>query len=232
MVTPRYASERGHANHGWLDAYHTFSFANFHDPAFSGFSSLLVLNQDTIAPGRGFGRHAHENMEIITYVFDGVLEHKDSMGNRGLIQAGDVQLMSAGKGITHSEYNPSEDCEVRLLQMWVLPSCQDTEPRYEQSTLSTIAGSGGLICIAQPTGDGAAMTIGADVRLVVGQLGPQQEATLSLHPGRRCWLHIAEGSICVNGQELESGDGAAIEAELELSFKGKSHAKFVVLDLP
>ncbi len=231
MITKRHTDSRGHADHGWLDAYHTFSFAGFRDPEFMGFGDLLVLNQDTIQPGQGFGTHAHDNMEIVTYVLSGALEHKDSMANGSQILPGDVQLISAGTGVTHSEYNALTDQPTSLLQMWVLPERRDTRPRYQQKQFPVVERRGKLRLVADPDGRDGALTIGADVRLYAGLLDDGEAAELELLPGRRAWLHVARGSLALNDIEFGPGDGAAIVDESMLRFEGRDEAEFVLFDL-
>jgi len=233
MITLRKSEDRGHAHHGWLDARHTFSFGSYHDPAHMGFSELRVLNQDRIAAGQGFGTHGHRDMEIVTYVLSGTLEHEDSMGNGSTIQPGEVQLMSAGTGVTHSEFNGSETEELRLLQMWILPRERGTTPRYEQKPFPASERTGKLRLVVSPDGADGSLTIGQDVRLFVGQLRDGDTWSLTLEQGRKAYLHVAEGRLGLNGQPLGPGDGAAVEAETELELTGAGEGGEVVLwDLP
>ena len=232
MITKRPSAARGHADHGWLDAYHSFSFASYHDPAFMGFGELRVLNHDTIAPARGFGTHGHDNMEIVTYVISGALEHKDSMGNGSQILPGDVQLMSAGTGVTHSEFNPLQDQSTTLLQMWVLPAQRDTEPRYEDARFPLGSRQGMLQLVVSPDGRDGSLTIGQDVRLYAGLLAEGEAAQLQLDPDRRGWLHVARGSLTLNDTEFGPGDGAGLTGESLLQFEGRDDAEFVFFDLP
>jgi len=217
---------------GWLDAHYTFSFASFHDPDFMGFSKLRVLNQDLIQPGQGFPKHGHKDMEIITYVLEGVLEHKDSIGNGSQIRPGEVQLMSAGTGVTHSEFNPSATGYLHLLQMWVLPSEKATRPRYDQRSFPDAERQDQLRLVVSPDGADDSLTIGQDVRLHVGSLAPQ--ALIEFHPpdGRCSWLHVARGNVLLNGHFLSQGDGAAIRDEPMLKFEGRQDAELVLFDLP
>ncbi|MBL4771634.1 MAG: pirin family protein [Planctomycetes bacterium] len=232
MITKRPSEARGHADHGWLDAHHTFSFASYRDPQFRGFSELLVLNQDTIEPARGFGTHGHENMEIITYVLDGALGHKDSMGNGSEMRSGDVQLMSAGSGVTHSEFNVQSDESTSLLQMWVRPAEQGRSPRYEQASFPLAERQGQIRLVVAPDGRDGALTIGQDACLYAGLLDEGESAQLELAHGRKGWLHVARGSLTLNGMSFGPGDGAAIDAESRLHFEGIHVAEFVFFDLP
>jgi len=232
MITKRPSAARGHADHGWLDAYHSFSFASYHDAEFMGFGELRVLNHDTIAPGRGFGTHGHDNMEIVTYVISGALEHKDSMGNGSQILPGDVQLMSAGTGVTHSEFNPLQDQPTTLLQMWVLPAERDTVPRYEEARFPLVERQGALRLVVSPDGRDGSLTIGQDVRLYAGLLDEGEGAQLQIGADRRGWLHVARGSLTLNGVEFGPGDGAGVTGESLLQFEGADDAEFVLFDLP
>lgn len=226
MITPRRSSERGHADHGWLDTHHTFSFAGYRDPDFMGYGALRVLNQDVVAPGAGFGKHPHDNMEIVTVVLQGVLEHRDSMGNGSAIRPGEVQLMSAGTGVTHSEKNGSDIDAVEFLQMWVIPAERGTAPRYEQRRFPAEERTNRLCLVASPDGRDGSLTIGQDVRLFAATLEPGEEARLALPEGRRAWVHVARGAASVLGTALGPGDGAAIEGERELVFEGTGSADY------
>jgi len=232
MITIRPAAERGFADHGWLQAHHTFSFARYMDPEWMGFSALRVLNQDTIQGGQGFGTHPHDNMEILTWVFEGALEHKDSMGNGGVIRPGEAQFMSAGTGVTHSEFNHSPDEPCHLLQMWVLPAVRGAEPRYDQRAFGTadLAGRFCLITSGDETDD--AITIGQNARFFVGRFDVGESATVDLAPGRTAWLHVPRGRITLNDQELGPGDGAGVTEETLLTVTGVEDAEVVVWDLP
>lgn len=232
MITLRRSEERGHADHGWLDAYHTFSFAGYHDPDFMHFGPLRVLNQDRVQPGQGFGTHPHENMEIVSYVLAGVMEHKDSMGNGSQMRPGDVQLMSAGTGVMHSEFNASRDEELRLLQMWVFPEKNGTQPRYEQKTFSTEERQGRLRLVVSPDGSDGSLTIGQDVRLFAGLIDGGEATEHELPADRSAWLHVARGRIELNGELLGPGDGAAIRDETRLTLKGVEDAELVLWELP
>ncbi|MFT5050875.1 MAG: redox-sensitive bicupin YhaK (pirin superfamily) [Chlamydiales bacterium] len=232
MIQVRRSQSRGHANLGWIDAHYTFSFASYHDPDFMGFSKLRVLNQDLVQPGQGFPKHGHKDMEIITYVLEGVLEHEDGLGNGSQIRPGEVQLMSAGTGITHSEANGSETSYLHLLQMWVLPAEQGTPPRYDQRKFSEAERQDRLRLVVSPDGAQDSLVIGQDVCLHVGTLAP--ESVIEFHPpeGRTGWLHVARGEVVLNGHFLSQGDGAAIRNEPMLKFEGRKDAELVLFDLP
>lgn len=217
---------------GWLDAHYTFSFAGYHDPEHMGFSKLRVLNQDLIHPGQGFPTHSHRDMEIVTYVLEGLLEHKDSMGNGSQIRPGEVQLMSAGTGVKHSEFNASPTAYLHLLQMWVLPGEKGTRPRYEQRAFPEQERQDQLRLVVSPNGADDSLRIGQDVRLYAGLLRPGGQ--IEFHPpeGRSGWLHVARGNLLVNGHFLSQGDGAAIQDEAMLQFEGRQDAELVLFDLP
>jgi redox-sensitive bicupin YhaK (pirin superfamily) len=232
MITIRRAHERGHADHGWLDTFHTFSFAGYHDPDWVHFGPLRVINQDRVAPGQGFGTHGHQDMEIVSYVLEGVLAHKDSMGNGSQMRPGDVQLMSAGTGVTHSEFNDSHDEGLHFLQMWVFPERRGTKPRYEQRAFPTEQRQGRLRLVVSPDGSDGSLTIGQDVRLYAGLLASGESTEHALPAGRDAWLHVARGRIELNGQDLGPGDGAGIREEARLSLRGVEDAEIVLWDLP
>jgi len=231
MITIRKSDDRGQANYGWLDAHYSFSFGSYNDPGHMGFSELRVLNQDTVQPGQGFGTHGHRDMEIVTYVLSGTLEHKDSMGNGSTIRPGEVQLMSAGSGVTHSEFNASNSDELHLLQMWILPRNARTKPRYEQKEFPAEDRTGRLLLVVSPNGADGSLTIGQDVRLFVGTLHDGDTWGLSLAEGRKAYLHVAEGHVTLNGERLGPGDGAAIESERNLELAGAG-GEVVLWDLP
>ena len=231
MITIRPASERGHANHGWLDAHHSFSFANYRDPQHMGFGTLRVLNQDRIAPAAGFPPHGHADMEIVTYVLRGVLEHRDSMGHGSRITPEDVQLMGAGTGVTHSEYNGSQDEELELLQMWVLPAARGTEPRYEQRSFPREERRGGLRLLVSPDGADGSLVIGQEARLYAAVLESGETARLDL-AGDMAWVHVAHGAARLGSVRLRSGDGAAVRGEDALELEGLDAAELVVWRLP
>lgn len=231
MIAVRRSAERGHFDHGWLDTYHTFSFADYHDPDFMGFRTLRVINQDVVHANRGFGTHGHRDMEIVTYVLRGLLQHRDSMGNGSQIRPGEVQLMSAGTGVTHSEFNGSPDEELELLQMWVLPAREGTQPRYEQKEFSDAERRDRLRLVVSPDGAEGSLTIGQDARLYAGLLAPGARARHAIAPGRAAWLHVASGRVLVNGIELGPGDGAAIQGERALELEGREEADLVLWEL-
>lgn len=231
MITIRKASDRGHFDHGWLDTYHTFSFARYHDPDFMGFRSLRVINEDRVAPGRGFGNHPHDNMEIITWVLSGQLAHKDSTGRNGTIKPGDAQHMSAGTGIMHSEFNPSPTEPVHLIQIWIEPSEQNIRPAYHQEHFPEESGRGRLRLIASPDGADGSLKMAADARLFVTNLAPAQSVTLDLRPGRHAWVQVLRGGVEVNGQKLATGDGAAASDEPALRLTATEDAEALVFDL-
>ncbi len=231
MIIKRPAHERGHADHGWLVTHHTFSFAHYHDPAHMGFRSLRVINDDIVRPGQGFGTHGHRDMEIITYVIEGALEHKDSLGTGSVLRPGDVQRMSAGSGVTHSEFNHSRTGDLRLLQIWVLPASAGLEPGYEEKHFPAADRQGRLRLIVAPDGAGDALSIHQDVRLYAGLLDRNDEARLALEPGRHAWVQVVRGRVAVNGEELVTGDGAAISDEQALEFTGLDEVEFLVFDL-
>lgn len=231
MITKRPSDARGHADHGWLETWHTFSFAQYHDPRHMGFRDLRVINQDIVAPGGGFQTHGHDNMEIVTYVLSGSLSHKDSMGNGSSILPGEVQLMSAGTGVTHSEFNSSDSEPVELLQMWVLPAEQNTEPRYDQKAFPAQEREGKLRLVVAPDGADGALRIGQDTRLYVSTLRAGESVEHALAPGRGAWLHVARGSLRLNGEPFGPGDGAAITDTPSLTFEGLDEAEFVLFDM-
>lgn len=230
-LTIRKADERGVAEHGWLHSRHTFSFANYYDPNHMGFRSLRVINDDVIERGEGFGTHPHSNMEIITYVVEGALEHRDSMGNGSIIRANDVQRMSAGSGVTHSEFNPQQDQSVRLLQIWIQPEEMGLEPGYEQKFFSRAEKTNVLKLVASPDGVNGSVRIHQDVRLYASVLEPGAELVLPFNPQRYIWVQVVSGSLTVNGALVETGDGVALENATELQLKGFSSAEVLVFDL-
>ncbi len=231
MIKIRRAEERGHANHGWLDSYHTFSFADYHDPNHMGFRSLRVINEDRVLPARGFGTHPHKDMEIISYVLEGALEHKDSMGTGSIIHPGDVQRMSAGTGVTHSEQNASPSEPVHFLQIWLLPSERNIAPGYEQKSFANAEKQGQLRLVASPDGREGSVTIHSDATLYASILDAHEVARLELKPERHAWVHVARGRAQINGKELKAGDAAAFSAESEISLAGVERAEVLVFDL-
>ena len=232
MIKVRRSAERGHANHGWLDTYHSFSFADYHDPAHMGFGPLRVINEDWVAPGQGFPTHAHRDMEIITYVLEGQLAHKDSLGTGSVIKPGDVQRMSAGTGVRHSEFNPSPSDPLRLLQIWIEPSRRGIPPGYEEKAFTDDDKRNRLRLVASPDGRDGSVTIEQDARVYASVLEPGHEVVYPIGEGRRAWLQVARGRVRVNGQELEQGDGAAIKDERALTVAGKDRAEIILFDLP
>ena len=232
MISIRKSQERGHANHDWLESYHTFSFADYHDPAHVRFSALRVINEDRVAPGGGFGTHPHRDMEIISYVLDGALEHKDSMGNGSVIRPGDVQRMSAGTGVTHSEYNHSEKELVHFLQIWILPQRTGLPPSYEQISVPDEEKRGRLRLIAAGKGQDGAVTLHQDVELYASMLDAGESVSHDLQPGRSAWAQVARGRVTVNGHRLEAGDGLALKDEPRLDIRGEGKAEVLLFDLP
>jgi redox-sensitive bicupin YhaK (pirin superfamily) len=231
MIELRRAAERGHASHGWLDSYHSFSFADYYDPSHMGFGSLRVINEDRVQPGEGFGTHAHRDMEIISYVLGGQLEHRDSMGTGSIIVPGDVQRMSAGSGVTHSEYNPSRDRPVHFLQIWIQPNVQGIAPSYEQKRFETAAKRGRLALIASPDGRADSVTIHQDASVYASVLDGADAVTRTLAPGRRAYVHVACGSLGVNGIELRAGDAARITGETVVRLDRGAQAEVLLFDL-
>ena len=232
MLAVRKAEERGHANHGWLDTWHTFSFADYHDPREMGYGPLRVINDDTVRPGAGFGKHGHRDMEIITYVLEGALEHKDSMGNGSIIRPGSVQRMSAGQGVTHSEFNPSRDESVHFLQIWIEPNVQGVAPSYEEKDFSSGEKQGRLRLIASPDGREGSVMIHQDALAYAGLLGANDTVTHELGTGRRAYAHVARGRIRVNGASLKTGDGIKIVGEGKVTLDEGEDAEALVFDLP
>jgi redox-sensitive bicupin YhaK (pirin superfamily) len=220
MMTIRPSRDRGNANFGWLDSRHTFSFGSYYDPAHMGFGTLRVINEDKVAPGQGFSTHGHRDMEIISYVLDGDLAHKDSLGNGSIIRPGDVQRMSAGTGIFHSEYNASDTDPVHFLQIWVLPATQGIAPGYEQTYFAPEEKQGQLRLVGSQDGREGSVTIHQDLNLYAAVLAPHQSVTHALAADRLAWVQVAKGAISLNGQALTAGDGAAIAAEAALTLTG------------
>jgi redox-sensitive bicupin YhaK (pirin superfamily) len=228
MIRVRQAAERGHANHGWLDTHHTFSFANYHDPRHMGFGALRVINDDRVAPGGGFPTHPHADMEIVTYVLEGALAHKDSIGNGTVIRPGEVQRMSAGTGIRHSEFNASREAPVHLLQIWLLPEREGLPPGYEQKAFEI---GGRPTLVASRDGREGSVTIHQDVALWAAKLQPGTAAGHALAPGRRAWLQVARGDAVLNGTRLGAGDGAAITDETRLELGTEKGGEILLFDL-
>lgn len=231
MITLRPGNERGHANHGWLDSYHTFSFANYYDPNHMGFRHLRVINEDRVEPRAGFGAHSHRDMEILTYVLDGALEHKDSLGTGAVIMPGEAQRMSAGTGITHSEFNHSQTEPVHFLQIWIIPAQQGLPPSYEQRAFPLAEKLGKLRLIAAQDGREGAVTIHQDVDLFTSVLEPGDAITHNLRPGRHAWLQIARGTATLNGIQLQAGDGVQASEAEKLEINTNTGAELLLFDL-
>jgi quercetin 2,3-dioxygenase len=231
MITIRRSEERGAANHGWLDTKFTFSFDQYYDPRFMGYRSVRVINEDKVAPGGGFPTHPHRDMEIITYVLEGKLEHKDSLGTGAVILPGDGQRMTAGRGIRHSEFNPSQSDPVHLLQIWIMPDKTGLEPSYEQKSFPENEKRGKFRLIASPTGEEGSVRINQDAKLFVTLLSPGDEVKHSFGAKRYGWLQVAKGGVQINGTTLKQGDGAAISDEKELTLKGTKDSEVLLFDL-
>jgi redox-sensitive bicupin YhaK (pirin superfamily) len=227
----RRSKERGFADHGWLRSFHTFSFAGYYDPKHMGFGALRVINQDRVAGGQGFGSHGHEDMEIISYVLDGALAHEDSIGTGSTIRPGDVQRMSAGTGVVHSEFNASPDEEVHFLQIWIVPEKKRQPPSYEQKAFSEEDRRGKLRLIASRDARDGALTVHQDVDIYASLLGAGDHAQHALRPGRRVWIHVARGKVAVNGTELGPGDAAAITEAGPIELNGADGAELLLFDL-
>lgn len=230
MITVRRAEDRGHANHGWLDTHHTFSFANYYDPAQMGFRALRVINEDRVEGETGFGKHGHRDMEIVTYVLSGQLEHRDSMGTVGTLYPGEVQRMSAGTGVTHSEMNPARE-ELHLLQIWLLPREGGLEPSYEQKAFSEEERTGLFKLVVSPEGEEDSLRIHQDAKIYSTILPAGQRAEHELPPGRHGWLQLARGKATLNGIELKAGDGAAISDESRLVLLASEPSEALLFDL-
>lgn len=231
MLEVRRADDRGLADLGWLKSRHTFSFGHYHDPRQQGFSDLLVVNDDRVHPGRGFGTHPHRDMEIFSYVLDGALEHKDSMGTGSIIRPGDVQMMSAGTGVRHSEFNPSSTSPLHFLQIWILPNVRGVTPRYQQVHFATAEKRGRLRLIVSPHGTGGSLAVHQDARVHAGLFDGKEAASLALGPDRYAYVHVARGSIEVNGERLREGDGVRVRHERQLDLARGSDAEVLLFDL-
>jgi redox-sensitive bicupin YhaK (pirin superfamily) len=231
MITLRLAGDRGHANHGWLDSFHSFSFADYYDAEHMGFGPLRVINEDRVRPGMGFGTHGHRDMEIISYVLEGQLSHKDNIGNGSVITPGDVQRMSAGRGVMHSEFNPSQSEGAHFLQIWIEPSVRGIPASYEQSRVEAEAKRGRLALIAGPEGSGAAVTIHQDARIYSVLLDGDESVTHALAPGRRAYVHVARGSVELDGVPLSAGDAARIEDVAQITLGKGAGAEVLVFEL-
>jgi redox-sensitive bicupin YhaK (pirin superfamily) len=231
MITRRPSGERGHADFGWLQSRHTFSFGEYHDPRHMGFRALRVINQDRVSPGKGFGTHGHRDMEIVSYVLEGQLEHKDSLGTGSVLVPGDVQRMTAGTGVMHSEFNPSSTDPVRFLQIWILPERGELRPSYEQKNFAAAERTDRLRLVADRHGTDGAVTVHQDVRLYAGLVGAGTRVTQTLAAGRHGWIQVARGALDVNGVHLDEGDGAALSDETEISLTATEDAEVLVFDL-
>lgn len=233
MITIRKSEERGHADHGWLDSHHTFSFSNYYDPKHMGFRSLRVINEDRVAPGRGFGAHAHRDMEILSYVLEGALAHKDSMGHEEVLGPNEVQRMSAGSGVVHSEFNASKTEPVHFLQVWIEPATTGTPSSYEQFKFDPEEKKGKLKLIASQEGGEGVTKINQDARILVSEVGGNDQISYPLGSERHAWLHVIRGSISVNGNQLSTGDAAALSKENKLEIQGSAGqpAEILLFDL-
>ncbi|MGZ5166437.1 MAG: pirin family protein [Burkholderiales bacterium] len=231
MLELRKASERGYADHGWLRSFHSFSFADYYDPRHVEFGALRVINEDRVAPGKGFGTHSHRDMEIISYVLEGRLEHKDSIGTGSIIEPGDVQHMSAGTGVRHSEFNPSSDQSVHFLQIWIHPGETGIAPSYEQKRFDAASKRGRLRLVASHDGRDDSVTIHQDASMYAGLFDATERAVLTVRPGRKIYVHVARGRIDVNGQTLDAGDAAKVTGVSEITLDGGHVAEALVFDL-
>jgi len=233
MITRRLSDDRGRANFGWLDSRHTFSFGDYYDAVHMGFGPLRVINEDRVKPGQGFGTHAHRDMEILSYVLEGALEHKDSIGTGSVIRPDDVQIMSAGTGIRHSEFNPSSDAPVHFLQIWIIPDREGIAPRYAQKTFAASQKRGRLLLVGSSDGRDGSVVIHQDVELLASVLAPSETVSRQLQRGRKAWLQIVRGAADLNGQRLSAGDGAAIDGEASLEITGQAaDTELLLFDLP
>jgi redox-sensitive bicupin YhaK (pirin superfamily) len=231
MITIRHAEDRGHANHGWLDTYHTFSFASYHDPNHTRFRALRVMNEDWVAPGQGFGTHPHDNMEIVTYVLEGALEHRDSMGNGEVLRPGEFQRMSAGTGITHSEFNPSADEPVHLYQIWLFPETRNIEPSYEQKSFPASERHNRLRLVASRDAADGSLQIHQDARIYLATIENAAQLNYELADSRHAWLQVLRGNVAMNSHNLKAGDGAAVSDERRLAIQATSDAEVMLFDL-
>jgi redox-sensitive bicupin YhaK (pirin superfamily) len=231
MITIRRARERGHFDHGWLNTYHTFSFDQYYDPRYMGFRTLRVINEDFVAGGRGFPKHGHSDMEIITYILEGALKHEDSMGNGSVIRPGDVQRMTAGTGVRHSEQNASADEQVHLLQIWILPHTVGLEPGYEQKAFSEDERRGRLKLIASEDGGEGSVVVHQDVKLFASIIPAGEQVEHSMDQKRYAWIQVARGAISVNGEKAEQGDGAIVVGESSLQINAEENAEVLLFDL-
>ena len=231
MIRVLRAGERGHFDHGWLDTYHTFSFADYHDPAHMGFRSLRVMNDDRVAPGQGFGMHGHRDMEIVTYVLEGSLQHEDSMGNGSIIRAGELQRMTAGTGVRHSEFNPSDTEWVHLYQIWLLPNQRGLQPSYEELALNSDEKRGQFRLVASPDGRDGSMTIHQDARLYLSSLLPGQRVSHEIEPGRAAWVQVLRGRVTSFENDWSAGDGLAITDEDNVAVHAATDSEVLLFNL-
>ena len=231
MISIRKSQERGYADHGWLKSFHSFSFAGYYDPQFMGWGNLRVINEDRVAPGMGFGKHGHRNMEIISYILSGELAHEDSMGNIKGIPPGDVQRMSAGTGVMHSEFNHAKDQTTHFLQIWIEPNKLEIAPSYEQKTIPVANKEGKLCLVASPSGEDGSVSISADAKMYAGLFDADQSAHLKLDPHRKAYVHLIRGCLQVNDQQLDGGDALLIQDESELTISNGKSAEVLVFDL-
>ena len=231
MIYHRKSSDRGYADHGWLKSFHSFSFANYHDPQFMGWGNLRVINEDRVAAGRGFGKHSHRDMEIVSYVLSGELAHEDSIGNVKTIPPGDVQRMSAGTGVVHSEFNHAPDQETHFLQIWIEPLQRDIEPGYEQKTIPTQAKRGTLHLIASIDGARGSVKMNADAKIYAGLFDGSESATVQMDPARKAYVHLIQGTLVAQGQQLQAGDAVMLEGESLLTLEHGMGAEVLVFDL-
>ncbi|TWT47086.1 Quercetin 2,3-dioxygenase [Thalassoglobus neptunius] len=231
MLTVRKANDRGSADHGWLKTSHTFSFSTYHDPKHIHFRTLRVMNEDWVAPGEGFGTHPHKDMEIVTYVLEGALEHRDSMGNGEILRPGEFQRMTAGTGITHSEFNPSSDEPVHLYQIWIFPEEKGLEPSYEQKSFDDELMRNQLLLVASRAQQGDSLKIHQDAEIFLSRLDPGQSVTHPIAAGRHVWLQVLRGNVSLNGEELEAGDGVAVSDEVSLSIHSSDSSEILLFDL-
>jgi hypothetical protein len=231
MIEIRPAAERGHANHGWLDSRHTFSFADYYEPEFMGFGPLRVINEDRVQPGQGFGTHSHRDMEIISYVLEGALEHKDNIGNGSVLRPGFVQRMSAGTGVSHSEFNHSKSERVHFLQIWIIPERGGMRPSYEEREFANGEKRGKLRLVASRDGRDGSVVVHQDVDLFAALLAPGDEVEHAPKAGRKVWIQVARGAVDVNGKALAAGDGAAIVEEDKVAIRGAADAEVLLFDM-
>ena len=231
MIEIRRGSERGHAQHGWLDSFHSFSFADYYDADHTGFGPLRVINEDRVQPGQGFGTHSHRDMEIISYVLEGALEHKDSMGTGSVIRPGEIQFMRAGTGVAHSEFNQSKTDPVHFLQIWIVPAERGLPPAYGQRAVDEAAARRGFAVLASPDGREDSLRLRQDVLLLLAKTAAGDRREWALGPGRHAWVHVARGTVEVNGNALGEGDGAAISGEAKLTLAGRGDGEVLAFDL-